>query len=49
MTEEELYNLYDKSDIKKVYIAGGYELYYPVIRDDGKPHLDKIKVKRTNG
>lgn len=44
MTEEELYKVYDKKDIKKVYVAGGYELYYPVV-EDNKPHLAKIKVK----
>jgi len=46
MTEKELYAKYDKKDIKKVYAAGGYELYYPVIGTDRKPHLEKLKVKK---
>ena len=45
MTEEEIYAAYDKKDVKKHYVAGGYELYYPVIGEDGKPYLAKLKVK----
>lgn len=36
----------DKKDIKKVYVKGGYDLYYPVI-ENGKPHLRKKHVPNT--
>ena len=45
MTEKELYKTYEKKDIKKVHVSGGYELYYPVIGSDGKLHLEKLKVQ----
>lgn len=45
MTIEEVLQNYDKADIKKVYVKGGYDVYFPVIGDDGKPHLQKIHIK----
>ena len=32
---------YDKKDIFTKYVTGGKEVVYPVIGQDGKPHLEK--------
>lgn len=32
---------YDKKDISTKYVTGGKEVVYPVIGEDGKPHLEK--------
>lgn len=36
---------YLKEDIERKFITGGVQVTYPVIGDDGKPHLAKIKFK----
>lgn len=36
---------YDKKDIFTKYVTGGKEVVYPVIGQDGKPHLEKKTFK----
>lgn len=36
----------EKKDIKKHYVAGGCEVYYPYIGGDGRPHLGKYKFRK---
>ena len=38
-------NGYDKKDIFTKYVTGGKEVVYPVIGQDGKPHLEKKTFK----
>ena len=36
---------YTKSDIFTKFVKGGKEVVYPVIGEDGRPHLDKKVFK----
>lgn len=39
-------NNLEPKDIKKHFVKGGVEVYYPYIGDDGKPHLGKVKFMK---
>lgn len=39
-------NNLEPKDIKKHFVKGGVEVYYPYIGDDGKPHLGKVRFMK---
>ena len=43
--EELMKEGYTKSDIFTKFVTGGKQVVYPVIGDDGRPHLEKKTFK----
>ena len=37
---------YSKADIYTKFVSGGKQIVYPVVGEDGKPHLEKRTFRR---
>lgn len=38
----------DPADTKKHYVAGAMEVYFPVITDDGRPHMKRARIVKDS-